>query len=368
MNSSFSIYLDLVRFLAACLVYLYHSNQRWLIKDILPVSHYGHAAVIVFFVLSGFVIAWVTDRKERDWPTYAASRVSRVFSVVVPALVVCLLLDALGRQFWDKPYGSYPFDNFVLRLGGSLLMLNEVWFVSITSLSNVPFWSITYEFWYYLLFAVVTFVRGPQRWWLAGGLLLLLGPKIALLAPIWACGVLLYRWRALERIPSPAAWLMVIVSTALIIGLHAVGFFDSVSKLLEPVVGERWYRELTFSKFFLGDYLLMVLVFCNFAGMRIVAPQIAPLFSAVSVPVKWLAGYTFTLYLLHQPLFLFWGAVWHGDPGTSTAWWVVTALTAASVVALGQVTEHRREAFRRALQALFTKIEARRSARGQQHA
>jgi len=33
MNSSFSIYLDLVRFLAACLVYLYLSKQPWLIME-----------------------------------------------------------------------------------------------------------------------------------------------------------------------------------------------------------------------------------------------------------------------------------------------------------------------------------------------
>ena len=44
MNRAFSIYLDLVRFLAACLVYLYHSNQRLLSTEILPVSNYGHSS------------------------------------------------------------------------------------------------------------------------------------------------------------------------------------------------------------------------------------------------------------------------------------------------------------------------------------
>lgn len=33
MNSSFSIYLDLVRFLAACLVCLYLSNHPWLTRE-----------------------------------------------------------------------------------------------------------------------------------------------------------------------------------------------------------------------------------------------------------------------------------------------------------------------------------------------
>jgi peptidoglycan/LPS O-acetylase OafA/YrhL len=68
MNRPFSIYLDLVRFTAARLVYLWHSNMRPLVNDALPASQYGHSSVIVFFVLSGFVIAYVTDKKGKTWP------------------------------------------------------------------------------------------------------------------------------------------------------------------------------------------------------------------------------------------------------------------------------------------------------------
>lgn len=53
MNKSFSIYLDLVRFTAACLVYLWHSNKRLLMVDVPPAASFGHSAVVVFFVLSG---------------------------------------------------------------------------------------------------------------------------------------------------------------------------------------------------------------------------------------------------------------------------------------------------------------------------
>ena len=77
MPRPFSVYLDLVRFTAACLVYLWHANQRWLVEPVLPMSGYGHSAVVVFFVLSGYVIAYITATKERDWATYAASRLSR---------------------------------------------------------------------------------------------------------------------------------------------------------------------------------------------------------------------------------------------------------------------------------------------------
>ncbi len=39
-------------------------------------------------------------------------------------------------------------------------MLNEVWFISITSFSNVPYWSICYEMWYYVGFALIVFLPG----------------------------------------------------------------------------------------------------------------------------------------------------------------------------------------------------------------
>jgi peptidoglycan/LPS O-acetylase OafA/YrhL len=127
----------------------------------------------------------------------------------------------------------------------------------------------------------------------------------------------------------------------------------------EALVGADAYRQLTFSKFFLADYLLTVLVFANFAGMRRVAPSLSGVFLHVAPVVKWLAGYTFTLYLLHQPLFLFWGAVWHGDPSNAVTWWVVTGLTAVSVLGMGALTEQRREPLRRWLADVLGRLDQR---------
>jgi peptidoglycan/LPS O-acetylase OafA/YrhL len=357
MNKAFSVYLDLVRFGAACLVYLYHSNQRWLIKDILPMSDFGHASVIVFFVLSGFVIAYVTDMKERRWQDYAASRISRVFSVVIPALILCVVLDGIGRSLWAEPY-SYPFDRFIARFVGSLLMLNEIWFVSITSFSNVPFWSITFEFWYYALFGLVMFLPRPAGAIAAAVLLLVLGPKIALLAPLWVAGVALYRWRALQHLPLALAWSMVVGSTAAIIGLYAAGVPDAITAAFKAWIGPANHEQMTFSKFFIADYLLGLLVFCNFAGMRRVAPVLAPFFERIATPVRWVAGYTFTLYLLHQPLFLFWGSVIRGDAASATTWWLVTGATAASILAIGHLTEQRRHHLKRTLELAFDRLTA----------
>jgi peptidoglycan/LPS O-acetylase OafA/YrhL len=357
MGKSFSIYLDLVRFVAACLVYMYHSNQRLLVQDILPASDYGHSAVTVFFVLSGFVIAFITDTKERHWATYAASRISRVYSVALPAVFITIGLDAVGRQLFPALY-AYPFDQFGVRTVSSLLLLNETWFVSITSFSNVPYWSICYEMWYYIAFGLVMFLPRRMAWLAVVTLALMLGPKIPLLAPIWLLGVLLYRWEWLRLISAAQGWVLVMGSIVGIVVFHHTGVSELVATYCKQLVGVDWHAQFTFSKFFPSDYLLGTLVFLNFAGMRRVSDSLAPLLLPLERPIRWLASYTLSLYLLHQPLFLFWAAVLRGDPNGHVYWALTTALVLLSVWAIGWVTENKRHVMKRWLEQRFIRAQA----------
>ena len=84
MDPRASLHLDLMRFLAAALVLMHHALQPPFSADPVPLP--GRSAVIVFFVISGFVIAYVTDTRESRWREYAVSRSARIYSVVVPAL------------------------------------------------------------------------------------------------------------------------------------------------------------------------------------------------------------------------------------------------------------------------------------------
>jgi len=356
MNRSFSVYLDLVRFLAAVLVYMYHSNQRFLSEAILPMSSYGHSSVIVFFVLSGFVIAYVTDTKENRFSSYAASRTSRVFSVTVPAIALTLLLDTIGRSLYPAIYSGYPYDQFILRTLGSLLLGNEIWFVSITSFSNVPYWSICYEWWYYVAFAFIVFL--PRYWGLlmAAILMLTLGPKVLLLAPIWGLGVLLYRSRTMLEISLGMAWTLAILSVAGILVFHYLDLSDIATEWLKSKIGEDLHKNLTFSKFFIADYLLGLLVFGNFLAMRRILQEHSFGLSLIEKPVRFVAGLTFTLYLLHQPLFLFWGAVVQGNPKDSGYWWSVTGLMFLSVILVGYFTENKRHILKRWLETQLLRI------------
>jgi peptidoglycan/LPS O-acetylase OafA/YrhL len=341
MPKPFSVYLDLARFVAACLVYVFHSNQRWLVEPILPASNYGHGALIAFFVLSGYVIAYITATKERDWQSYAASRLSRVYSVAVPAIVLTIVLDAVGRHLLPSAY-TYPFDRFGVRIASSLLMANETWFISITAFSNRPYWSLCYESWYYVAFGLLVFLPRSRAWPLVGLLALALGPKIALLAPVWAMGVVLFKWRRLAEIPEALGWALVLSSTAGIVLYHWFDVEAAAALRFQSLVGEQRFAQFTFSRFFIGNYLFGLLVMFHFAGVRRVAARVSRAMMAIERPAKLAAAYTATLYLLHQPLFLFWGAVLRGDPRGYGNWFAITCLVAVSVVAVGAVTETRR--------------------------
>jgi peptidoglycan/LPS O-acetylase OafA/YrhL len=358
VNRSFSIYLDFIRFGAACLVYLWHSNMRLIVHDILPASNYGHSSVIVFFVLSGFVIAYVTDTKEKTWVDYSASRLSRVYSVVLPTIVLTPLLDAVGRALYPDLY-HWPFDRFALRLLGCLLLMNETWFISITFFSNVPYWSIALEAGYYVLFAMATFLPRGRR---ALGVLVvcaLAGPKLVLLLPVWWSGVWLYRWSWLKQRSVGFGWCLAVIGAGAIVLTHAIDLYGAWARIFQQWVGPYLFEQLTFAQNVLGNYVLAALVFMQFAGMRIVAPTLAPFFKAIERPIRYLASYTFTLYLLHQPLLLFWGAIIRGDPNGHAYWWSVTAMTALSVWCLGSVTEHKRGRLTAAIRDLLKRAAAR---------
>src|SRR5215472_235423 len=137
MTRSTSIYLDLVRFLAAATVFVAHANFDRLTGGIPYLSHIDLAAasdaVIVFFVLSGFVIAYVADTKEKTLREFSLSRLARLWSVVIPALFLTLILDYAGSRISPALYDPKWFrsDYPLVRLGANLLFLNEVWFVSI---------------------------------------------------------------------------------------------------------------------------------------------------------------------------------------------------------------------------------------------
>ncbi|NRA52656.1 MAG: acyltransferase [Gammaproteobacteria bacterium] len=298
MSRSFSLYLDIIRFLAALLVFLYHSNQDFQLSN--PLFHMGHEAVVIFFVMSGFIIAFCRDVKEKHISEFIVNRASRIYSVVLPAIILTLAADLLGNQIAPELYGDH-YDLIAVRILSSLAFTNELWVVSIQSLSNVPYWSINYEVWYYVMFAVVFYSRS---WGVAMlvCILFVVGPKIAMLAPCWWIGVWLYRKNPLGNCSltlNSIIFICSVLAFSLFIsyGISSVGW-----NMFESWLPPELFLEFAFSRNFLSDYLLTMIIVANFASARILFASFEITENKITRLIRHLANFTFTLYLLHQPL------------------------------------------------------------------
>src|SRR6266536_4733067 len=169
MNKASSIYLDLVRFLAAATVFLVHAQyERFTggLPLVAATAKLGNDAVMVFFVLYGFVIAYVADKKEKTLKDYALSRLARLYSVAAPALALTVAVDYIGSRI---DYGLYtgwdfPTDHPLWRVLANFFFVNELWFFSVRPFSNGPYWSLGYEFWYYVIFAAAFYLKPPVRY------------------------------------------------------------------------------------------------------------------------------------------------------------------------------------------------------------
>lgn len=145
----------------------------------------GHQAVIVFFVLSGYFVGgsvWKKLNKNGfSWGEYALTRLTRLWMVLIPALLATFAFDLLGGILidgagydgrWNGLLSSGPgvgansIDLTPLTFLGNVLFFQTV-AVPVFG-SNGPLWSLANEFWYYLIFPflAMTLHQKSIRSWL----------------------------------------------------------------------------------------------------------------------------------------------------------------------------------------------------------
>ena len=337
-----SLYLELLRLLAATEVVLFHVGGFPLLGGHRAVwNAFGHEAVVVFFVLSGFVIAFAAHTREHTAKAYAVSRLTRIYSVALPCLLFTVLFDRVGLALVPQLYAGLVTDGSALVrlvLGG--LFLNESWALSAQMFSNTPYWSIAYEFWYYAVFAGLFYFRGWLRIALTGLACLIAGYKILLLFPIWALGWGVYRWTQRHHV-NPALGLVLFVQPALVLYLDdSLSWTRHAGEWLAAMIGhEHWRVGLSWSRYVLTDTLLGCSMAAHFVGAAALSPWLERTLRPVARPVKWLTARSFTLYLLHQPAMLLAGALLLTLGVPLLGSWSVFAVTWGIVLAVAQVSE-----------------------------
>jgi peptidoglycan/LPS O-acetylase OafA/YrhL len=195
INERFSVYMHQVRWIAALAVVIGHirtlmfvnynavEHKTILVRAFYFLTGFGHQAVMVFFVLSGFLVGGkVVSRIKQDSfnsVNYLINRISRLYIVLIFALMTGYALDTIGSNYFNQTgvySGSHEFDFGSMReappkdrLGADILLSNLFMCQTIltpTLGSNGPLWSLANEFWYYLLFPplfLLLFGKGTKR-------------------------------------------------------------------------------------------------------------------------------------------------------------------------------------------------------------
>jgi peptidoglycan/LPS O-acetylase OafA/YrhL len=353
-NRAVSSTLDLSRWLAAWVVLFDHARNHLFpdyklvaapnaaMKAFFFAAATGNAAVMVFFILSGYLVGGALYRSPRTLDAlirYTAARLSRLLIVVIPALG---LTYALGGLRWMLSHGT---DGVLLteQFAGRVLVANALFLQTVTAPifgDNYPTWSLANEFWYYAACPLLVFVpalrrRSPGLALLAvtalAALLLFVGQSIASYFVIWlvGMGVSALGLKTSSRWLAPATVLFV-VAVSISRLRYAGGWFPFdlavglvfawvLTAVRDPLWSPRW---------------ILVLARSN----------------AV------LAGFSFTLYTIHAPLLQFVNARLVRSPldAHQAQSWIQYLIVCGSIGAIAflvaQVTERNTYALRSRLE------------------
>jgi peptidoglycan/LPS O-acetylase OafA/YrhL len=254
-----AVWLDLVRVAAALLVMLGHlrtllfvdyneSSHGFLFKGFYALTGLGHASVLVFFVLSGYWVGGSSHRRHRrqdlSIPRYAVDRLTRLWIVLIPALILTLGLDYIRPS--EEAEGLAHYHNIlpasppheIVTLIGNLAFLQGVRLPAFGS--DTPLWSLSYEVAYYAMFPALLIIVGGRhlmRSRIAAlvvllAIAILYGPVVLSLFPVWLAGALLAA--GLDRMHRSTARQRAWLPWTALIGLLALMVVSSLT-----IVGER---------------------------------------------------------------------------------------------------------------------------------
>jgi peptidoglycan/LPS O-acetylase OafA/YrhL len=340
MKDTTSVVLNVVRFMAALVVFIGHlAGRRFTAGVLWPFSAFMDTAVIAFFVLSGYVIGYVSDTYETTLRSYTINRVARVSSVALPALLLTIVLDTAGRQLRPDLYNStwgFSSQNMFLQYLEGLTFTTRIWFNQANVGSMLPYWSLAYEVWYYAIFAAFWYLNGARRIWVTLLLCVIAGPSILSLFPLWCLGLAAYHIEKSTSMRPSIAILIFLATVAAAAGLAILAL----------------KRDFVLTTGYPVRYAEGFVFFLNLLALSAV-PSTITFISRISRPAEWLAGLTFSLYLIHLPIAQFLTTISHWKPESIEARILMLIGTMTAVVLFAEVTERRKRSWRLAIASVF---------------
>lgn len=265
----------------------------------IPAPYMG-SGVILFFLLSGFCIAlpYVGDRSRKfDFNEYGARRFFRIYPPYIFAIALTLVIEVVLRAINNdslSPLSTYLANIFMIQnyTTGALTTNGVLWTLPIEMELYLTFPIVLYILTKYgtkvLLWAtaavsltVMVFYLTGQGW---------LHDNFAMYWIIWTAGAVLARNYANDTLHSPSNWVVV------------GGFLSlAVALVLQTKGVESAHLELLFGCFYFS------LLWLDLTSEHNWADKIPKLFASV---LNKLGTCSYSLYLIHKPIFRLWGTLW----------------------------------------------------------
>lgn len=348
MSPSLSVYLEVLRIAATLIVFVAHSLPLYEpFREFATEAKLGRDGVVFFFVLSGFVISWCASERDRSPVMFVINRAARIYSVAIPGIALGIAVSLLLRWIHSTPEFEYPLRKLWLYLPMYLTFTGTLWNLTEVPPQNFPYWSLNFEVWYYLLFAVGFYVRGRWRVPLLLLLAAIVGPEILLMSLLWLGGSALYFYGprlSLARGTARAVFVLSIIGYLLtkIWAIDAV--LDARLNLVWQAVGLTAFVPQQL----LGDYWIGLLVMANIGAARHAGFDFSLRSERV---IRFWASYSFSFYLFHIPMFALLGALLTARD--SFAQYVAIMVLATGVILiLGQISERRKNGYRKVFMTL----------------
>jgi peptidoglycan/LPS O-acetylase OafA/YrhL len=313
LEGNVSIYLDLIRGISAILVVMEHLSSRLFVgygnvenQNVITMALYilnilGGPSVIIFFVLSGLfisrsVIKAVSENKW-SWKTYLVNRLSRLYVVLIPALILTFILDSVSVSYFGYEGYNSNSENLFSFIG-NLFYLQNI-FVGVYG-SNAPLWSLNYEFWYYMLFPSVFVLLVTKRSWKVKLVYMisivlifsLMNSRMDSYFAVWlvgTCVMLLPKIKYLTNRFTP------FLATILLLIIIPIRPLMMTGRLFT----NEWTEDLLVIDLLIG----LAFGFLIYSMIHIVSDKIKHVdHKKLGKVAKLLAGFSFSLYLIHYPI------------------------------------------------------------------
>jgi peptidoglycan/LPS O-acetylase OafA/YrhL len=184
-----------LRCLAAINIVLFHFSNPQSFGFLGPVVNAGYIALGLFFLLSGFVLAYNYAGQARAGSLDRARFWKARFTRLYPVYLLSLLMS------WRMVVPEYGAHTHAMFWTGMVLtpLLLQGWFPLLATFLNTPAWAMPAEAFMYALFPWLARIKRPARLW----------HTLLQLAGVWAVGMvpgLLYMIFQPDGIAHPDRW------------------------------------------------------------------------------------------------------------------------------------------------------------------